>query len=131
MMRAMMGAGLLFAALPALAQEVDCDNAMAQIEMNYCAEQDYIAADAELNAAYKKARAAMKALDAGLPAAERGGEAALLAAQRAWLPFRDAACASAGWPMHGGSAEPLLIYGCLATVTQQRTEALLQLADEN
>lgn len=116
-------------ALPAGAQEVDCANAMAQQEMNLCAAQDYEAADLALNAAYKQARAAMKGLDANMPAAERGAEAALLAAQRAWLPYRDAACASEGWLMHGGSAEPLVVYGCLATLTRQRTQDLLYLVE--
>ncbi|NTT85193.1 lysozyme inhibitor LprI family protein [Tabrizicola fusiformis] len=120
---------LLFLALPAGAQEVDCTNAMAQQEMNFCAEQDYLEADAALNDAYKQARAAMKALDADLPAGDQGAEAALLAAQRAWLPYRDAACASEGWMMHGGSAEPLVVYGCLATLTRQRTQDLLYLVE--
>ncbi|MBL9055445.1 MAG: DUF1311 domain-containing protein [Rhodobacteraceae bacterium] len=120
---------LLFLALPAGAQEVDCTNAMAQQEMNFCAEQDYLEADAALNDAYKRARAAMKALDADLPAGDQGAEAALLAAQRAWLPYRDAACASEGWMMHGGSAEPLVVYGCLATLTRQRTQDLLYLVE--
>jgi uncharacterized protein YecT (DUF1311 family) len=120
---------LLLLALPAGAQEVDCTNAMAQQEMNFCAEQDYLEADAALNDAYKQARAAMKALDADLPAGDQGAEAALLAAQRAWLPYRDAACASEGWMMHGGSAEPLVIYGCLATLTRQRTQDLLYLVE--
>lgn len=120
---------LMLLALPAGAQDVDCENAMAQQEMNLCAAQDYEEADAALNDAYRQARAAMKGLDANLSAGDRGAEAALLAAQRAWLPYRDAACASAGWLMHGGSAEPLVVYGCLASLTRQRTEELLNLVE--
>lgn len=120
---------LLLLAMPAGAQDLDCENAMAQQEMNACAAQDYDEADAALNAAYKQARAAMKTLDANLEPADRGAEAALLAAQRAWLPYRDAACASEGWLMHGGSAEPLVVYGCLATLTRQRTQDLLYLVE--
>lgn len=120
---------LMLLALPAGAQEVDCENAMAQQEMNFCAAQDYEEADAALNDAYRQARAAMKGLDANLSAGDRGAEAALLAAQRAWLPYRDAACASEGWLMHGGSAEPLVVYGCLATLTRQRTQDLLYLVE--
>lgn len=122
---------LMLAALPmaAAAQDIDCDNAMAQQEMNWCAEQDWLAADAELNAVWPMARAAMKEIDAGLPADMRGADKALLEAQRAWLAFRDAECAAAGWPMRGGTAEPLLIYGCLYTLTQQRTADLRALAE--
>lgn len=110
-----------------LAQDVsgiDCANAMVQLEMNLCAEQDWMDADADLNDAYKGAMAVMKGYDADLPKAERGAEANLRAAQRAWVTFRDAACAAEGYAMHGGSAAPLLIYGCLARLTRQRTEDL-------
>lgn len=125
------GLALVLAALPmaAAAQDIDCDNAMAQQEMNWCAEQDWLAADAELNAVWPMARAAMKEIDAGLPADMRGADKALLEAQRAWLAFRDAECAAAGWPMRGGTAERLLIYGCLYTLTQQRTADLRVLAE--
>ena len=34
-----------------LAQDVDCAKAYTQFDMNVCADQDYKAADAELNAA--------------------------------------------------------------------------------
>ena len=61
---------------------------------------------------------------ADLPQAERGGAEKLREAQRAWIPFRDAACAVEGWPMRGGSAEPLLVYGCLTKLTEQRISDL-------
>lgn len=110
------------------AQEVDCANAMAQVELTYCAEQDWLAADAALNAAYKQARQAQQTIDAGLPAAEQGAEAQLRDAQRSWVAFRDAACAAEGYQMHGGSAEPMVIYGCRARLTEARTADLLLLS---
>ncbi len=111
------------------AQDVDCQNAQAQMEMTYCAEQDWLAADAALNTAYKAARAAMQSVDAELPKAERGAEENLRTAQRAWVTFRDAACAAEGYPMHGGTAEPMVIYGCRARLTEARTEDLRSLAE--
>lgn len=120
---------LLLLAPAAGAQEVDCENAMAQVEMTFCARQEYEAADAALNAAYKQARAAMKAIDANLPEDERGAETSLLDAQRAWITYRDAACTAEGYLMHGGTAEPLLVYGCLATLTRGRTQDLLYLTE--
>lgn len=104
----------------AAAQEVDCANAMAQVELTYCAEQDWLTVDATLNAAYKAARQEMRNIDASLPAAERGAEMQLRDAQRAWVSFRDAACAAEGYLMYGGSAEPMVIYGCRARLTEAR-----------
>jgi len=108
-------------ALPAAAQEVDCANAMAQMELNQCAYQDWEAADAELNAAYKDAMVLLRDWDANLPADEQGGAEALKAAQRAWITFRDNACAAEGYAMKGGTAEPLLVYGCMRLLTEERT----------
>ena len=113
--------------LPALAQTIDCANAMAQSDLNICAEQDWQEADADLNRAYAQVMAEMKAMDADLPPALQGAETALRTAQRAWITYRDANCTAAGFPMRGGSAEPLLIYGCLRQMTLDRTDELLAL----
>lgn len=98
------------------------------MEMTYCAEQDWIAADADLNDAYKAARQAMLDIDANLPEDQRGAADYLKQAQRAWIDFRDAACAAEGYQMHGGSAEPMVIYGCRARLTGQRAQDLWVLA---
>jgi uncharacterized protein YecT (DUF1311 family) len=111
-------------AQPALAQEIDCAQAMAQQELNICAERDWQAADAGLNRAYKEVMAEMKAMDRNLPPDLQGAEAALRSAQRAWIDYRDANCTAAGFPMRGGSAEALLVYGCLRQMTLDRTEEL-------
>jgi uncharacterized protein YecT (DUF1311 family) len=116
-------------ASPALAQEVDCANAMAQSELNQCAYADWEAADAQLNLAYKRAMALLKEWDAGLPPEERGGAEALRNAQRAWITFRDEACAAEGYAMKGGSAEPLLVYGCMRRLTEERTNHLLGMVE--
>lgn len=117
---------VLLAVWPAMAsaQEVDCANAMTQADMNLCAQADWQAADKALNAVWPKARAAMVATDADLPDDMKGAEASLLEAQRAWITLRDAQCKAEGFAMRGGSAEPLLIYGCMAEMTRQRTETL-------
>ncbi|MFM2279525.1 MAG: hypothetical protein RLZZ444_1756, partial [Pseudomonadota bacterium] len=64
---------MVLSSTPALAQdapEVDCENAMAQQDMNYCAEMDFQKSDAELNRTYKKAMKAAR--DADKSAAEMG-----------------------------------------------------------
>ena len=119
---------LFLLATPIAAQDVDCANATAQVELTYCAEQDWMDADADLNAAYKAAMALMKQIDADLPQDEQGAAANLKAAQRAWISFRDAACAAEGYLMHGGSAEPMVIYGCRAGLTKVRAADLWLLA---
>jgi uncharacterized protein YecT (DUF1311 family) len=107
--------------------EVDCDNAMAQIEMNICAGRDYQAADMELNAVYKKALAAAQEMD--VQAKEMGEHYvgavdALKRAQRAWIGYRDGQCELAGFEARGGSMEPMLVSGCLADLTRKRTAEL-------
>ena len=109
---------------PALAQDIDCANTSVQVEMNFCAEQDWQAADAELNRVYKAVMAEMKAKDQSLPPELQGAAQTLRDAQRAWISFRDTNCRLAGYPMRGGSAEPLLIYGCLRQMTQDRSAEL-------
>jgi uncharacterized protein YecT (DUF1311 family) len=111
-------------ATPVLAQDVDCANTSVQMEMNFCAEQDWEAADAELNRVYTSVMAEMKAMDQTLPPELQGAAQTLRDAQRAWITFRDANCRLAGYPMRGGSAEPLLIYGCLGQMTLDRSAEL-------
>jgi uncharacterized protein YecT (DUF1311 family) len=114
----------------AVAQEVDCANATTQLEMNTCAGQDYQAADAALNETYAMAMREMKRTDGSLPKAERGAEAALRAAQRAWVDYRDAACDAEGYRAHGGSMESMVVAGCLARLTSERNDGLAILLEE-
>jgi uncharacterized protein YecT (DUF1311 family) len=116
---------VLLAASPVAAQdEIDCNNAMAQQDMNACAYKDYEAADAELNAVWKEARTAAKDLDAELSEDLKGAEKALLAGQRGWIAYRDGQCELAGFEARGGSMEPMLVSGCLADLTRKRTKEL-------
>jgi len=112
-----------------LAQDaLDCSDPMTQTEMTQCAEQDWRAADAELNAAYKTAMATMRKNDGYLPDNLKGGADALRDAQRAWIPYRDKACEAYGFQARGGTMEPMLVYGCHARLTRQRTAELNDLA---
>lgn len=128
-----MGLGLLtFAvgmaiAAPAWTQDedIDCENAMAQQGMNACAGKDFEKADAELNEVWQNAIAAAKEADAEMTADGRPGhEETLRKAQRAWIEFRDAQCEYDGFEARGGSMEPMLVSGCLAELTRQRTKQL-------
>jgi uncharacterized protein YecT (DUF1311 family) len=107
-------AAVAFAA-PALAGDIDCKHAMSQSEMNICADQDYRAADAKLNAAYARLIAAQD--DAGF-------KAKLKTTQRAWISFRDSECTYETADNEGGSIHPLVYAGCLTRLTKERTKTL-------
>jgi uncharacterized protein YecT (DUF1311 family) len=107
-------------------EEIDCANAMVQQEMNICAARDFEAADEELNAVWKEARAAATATDAEQSDDLKGADKALLAAQRGWLAYREAQCTLAGFEARGGSLEPMLVSGCMTDLTRKRIEELKQ-----
>lgn len=119
-------AGLL--PMAAAAQQADCGDLTTQNEMTACSEQAWLAADADLNTAYRAARARMKEIDAG--AGSDTADTALRDAQRAWIGFRDLACASEGAPYRGGSIEPMIIYSCFERLTLARSADLAALAEE-
>ncbi len=88
------------------------------ITLKFCAVADFRAADKALNAAYQKARTA---------SADDANRALLVAAQRAWLRFRDAACeweGDADGGNRGNRMAGLIILTCLARITIEQTKAL-------
>ena len=111
------------------AQTPDCKEPQTQTEMNICAGEDYKKADAELNAEWPIARDKMRELDSNLPDDLKGAADALLAAQRAWIAYRDARCISYGFIARGGTMEPMLVAGCKAGLTRERTKQLKELVD--
>ncbi len=111
----------------------NCDDPQYQQEMNWCAAREFEKADAALNAQWKVTSAAMKERDAELDRTydERPGHFdTLLAAQRAWLTYRDEHCASEGYWARGGSMEPLLVSTCRTKLTEERTQQLKDLIEQ-
>ncbi len=112
---------------PAQAQDWDCSKPddLPQQGMNYCAHQDYLAADADLNATYKRVRGILRntAYDSLRSDGKTEAEA-LRDAQRAWITYRDLACDMEGIHFRGGTMEHLLVYACLARLTRQRADEL-------
>ncbi len=102
----------LMIAAPSLADP--CDNAQTQSELNRCEALNFQAADAKLNAAYKK-------LVAGLDGSMKQK---LVKAQRLWIQFRDANCDYERGGVDGGSATQMIYFGCLAQTTTARTKTL-------
>ncbi len=123
-------AALFALSLPAAAQEVNCATAITQQDMNICQQQVWEEADDRLNGVYAETVAILQERDAAFPLDGASEEDRLRAAQRAWVVFRDANCDSAGYPMRGGSAEPLLVLGCMHQMTEARIEELTLLAQD-
>ena len=110
---------------------IDCNNAMNQQDMNFCAEQEFERADAELNALWRRVIAEERANDAeynreyvatGAPPVN--AEQALREAQRAWIAFRDAQCTYEGYENFGGSLQPLTEATCRTRMTRERIAQL-------
>ncbi len=104
---------------------IDCANASTTIEIDFCAEQDFKAADVRLNAAYK---AMLGRVETGTDfdaKTKAGLRAAIQDAQRKWLAFRDADCKEAvGREWTGGTGMSYAVYSCLAEKTAARIKEL-------
>jgi uncharacterized protein YecT (DUF1311 family) len=113
-----LAAALCLSAAGVAAQDADCAHALTQQEMNLCAAEEYRAADKVLNDEWR--------LTIGW-AREVGLEEDLRAAQRAWIAYRDAACAVEAAVWEGGSMAPLIHATCLTRLTRARTDDLVML----
>jgi uncharacterized protein YecT (DUF1311 family) len=118
-------ATLAFAGMAAAQDEPNCKNPETQFDMNACEELDYEAADKELNAVWKEARARAEKIDEEQwEESLRGAVKALVAGQRGWIAYRDGQCELHGFEARGGSMEPMLVSGCKAELTRARTKEL-------
>ena len=128
--------------LPLLAQsaqppvpEWNCADPQVQQEMNWCAGQQYEAADARLNAQWAITAEVMKKRDAewaelGSSDTRPGFFKSLLESQRSWLRYRDAHCRLDGYAARMGSLESLLVSTCKTRLTRLRTEELISLIED-
>jgi uncharacterized protein YecT (DUF1311 family) len=104
----------MLAASPASAQMNACASAQTQSAMNICADQQYKKDDAALNQVYGKLKAKLNASD----------QAALQAAEKAWIAYRDAECAFETSGTAGGSIHPMVLSMCLDEKTLVHTAEL-------
>ena len=105
-----------------------CKDPQTQTDMTQCAALDFEKADKALNELWPKIKA--QAQDNDKDTGKTDYADALLASQRAWIGFRDAECAWQAMEMHGGSGEPMLLYGCQGRLTRQRIKQLQTGASE-
>jgi len=124
---------LMMSAAPLAARSLDCSATgnLTQRDMNFCATQDFNAADQDLNSAWTSVFSEIKSRDAQKDSdATKGWPAAVLEAQRSWIAFRDDHCNSVGFAYRGGTIEPLIYQLCRTELTRQRTEQIKGLIDE-
>jgi uncharacterized protein YecT (DUF1311 family) len=110
----------------------DCDDASAQQMLNICAANAAQSTDAEMNAQWKRTAAEMKRRDTEIDRKtdrQPGHFDTLLAAQRAWLAWRDKQCLLESFEMRGGSAAPMIYSGCFERVTRDRFHQLKSLIE--
>lgn len=108
----------LFAPVPFAgpAAALDCTAPQTQVDMNACADRDCKKADKALNETYKALREKIRH--------NEDYTKALIAAQRAWITFRDANCDFNTIGSEGGTIRPLLVSNCQTEMTEHRTAAL-------
>ncbi len=117
----------MLAAGPTVAQEHPCAGAFTQVELNQCSQEGWERADKALNRAYQAALESAQVFDEW---PEGRAEETLRAAQRAWVPFRDAACDAEAATWEGGTGQAMIYYGCMEQLTVERTEHLQAYADQ-
>jgi len=104
-----------------LAQRPNCNNPQTQSQMNICASIAYQNADRKLNQVYQQL----------LPKLSAARKQKLIAAQQAWIKFRDSSCEFERSAYEGGSLAPMIYGFCLANVTEQRTKDLRRYLEDS
>ena len=127
----MIAALLLLAAAPA--QQEDCGN-LPQQPMNMCLLELFQRTDAELNRQWRVTSDAMKAQDREIDRnydKEPGYFETMLAAQRAWMAYRDKQCLLESFEMRGGSGAPMMHSLCMDRLTRERIGQLKSLVEDS
>ncbi len=96
------------------ADGLDCNNAVTQMDMNFCADKDFHSADKKLNAVYRVVKAKEDA----------HGQELLTAAEKAWVAWRDAQCIYDTKEEEGGSIRPMEYSNCQTDMTNARIKEL-------
>ncbi|MEH1942693.1 MAG: lysozyme inhibitor LprI family protein [Nostoc sp.] len=97
-----------------LVQKFNCNNLQTQREINECTKLSYQNVDKRLNRVYQQL----------LPTLESSRKQKLIAAQQAWIKFRDTNCEFERSRYEGGSIAPSIYFGCLENTTKLRTQEL-------
>ena len=114
--RLLVGLSLIAGATASVLQAAEsCDApGLSQAELNECYANAYNEADVELNVLYRQITASLNDDEATTEL--------LVAAQRAWVAFRDAECAFSASGVSGGTAHGMILAICLAKLTSKRID---------
>lgn len=112
----LLAAAMIFAAPSFAFAQDNCGDKTNQTDMNICAGQAYAKSDKELNAVYQQIEARLKD--------DADTKKLLVAAQKAWIGFRDAECNFSSSTVAGGTAYPFISSTCLDGMTQSRIKDL-------
>lgn len=105
--------------------KIDCDNASSTVEMNYCGEQAYMKADAELNRVYQQIVKSVDSQDDGSGEGGKSWKESLKSAQKAWIDFKEKDCGELIYlEWYGGTGAASASYGCLIQKTETRIKEL-------
>lgn len=109
------------------AEAINCAKAASTVEMNFCADKDFKAADKALNATYSAALDSIKTRDLEKPYDAGSFEEAMRASQRTWVAYRDADCKDlVAQEWSGGTGATSAILQCMTDKTIQRTKEIRQ-----
>ncbi|MHC5766791.1 MAG: lysozyme inhibitor LprI family protein [Nostoc sp.] len=99
-----------------LVQKLNCNNPQTQAAINECTKLSYQNTDKKLNQVYQQLLSILEL--------ERPRKQKLIAAQLAWIKFRDTNCEFERSRYEGGSIASTIYFGCLENTTKQRTQQL-------
>jgi uncharacterized protein YecT (DUF1311 family) len=106
---------------------IDTPDGETTVGMGFCLGREYGLWDARLNAAYGALMQRERAVEAelnGLGSAAPSPAASLQAMQRAWIPYRDAACAYEASQWGGGTGAGPAATECMLRLTARQALAL-------
>ncbi|RUN75524.1 DUF1311 domain-containing protein [Sphingomonas sp. TF3] len=120
------------AALLLQASAVGACEAGADAEISACWAVAAATADADLNRIWPDVVASARAADKGFGSTQRrarpSAAADLIAAERAWVLYRDKQCALEADYAQGGSLEAIISSQCVTDMTRQRIKQLRAIA---
>ena len=125
-MRRMLFTAALLLAPPAFGDDVipGCENASSNVEIGNCTYAAYQKADKALNAFWPKVLASIDAADYVPTADRKTWKETVIAAQRAWVTFKEEDCAAVEYEWWGGSGAGIAEATCLYDRTTRRLEQL-------
>ncbi|WP_151638821.1 lysozyme inhibitor LprI family protein [Noviherbaspirillum aerium] len=101
---------------------LDCSKAITTPDLNQCASIEQKKVEATLNRVYQRVLKSLDDKDAEQPDAKVRN--AFIAAQRAWVKFREADCNAVYQKHAGGSIRTMMHIGCMQNHAEKRIKDL-------